>query len=209
MTDNHRIKAVIFDLGRVLVDFDHAIAARRMAAYTDKKPDEIFDMFFDSGLTGSFEEGKLTPKEFFMQVMELLHCHLAYEQFLPIWNEIFFLSDTNRAVYALASGLKRRFKVALVSNINLLHFEYLKDHFPVFDCFHYIVVSCEAGFRKPDPRIYEQALGLAGVLPQEAFYTDDRPELVAGAGRLGIRSSVFQSIPQLKNDLRTHGIELP
>ncbi|HTY45271.1 MAG TPA: HAD family phosphatase [Patescibacteria group bacterium] len=209
MTHDCRIKAVIFDLGRVLVDFDHTIAARRMAAYTAKDPGEIFAMFFDSELTGSFEEGKIAPREFFERVMELLRCNLTYEQFLPIWNEIFFLTDTNRAVYALASGLKQRFKVALVSNINRLHFEYLKDHFPIFDCFHCIVASYEVGVRKPDPKIYEQALKSLGVLPQETFYTDDRQELIAGASRLGIRSFVFRDIARLKKDMRANGIALP
>lgn len=64
MTRN-RIEAVIFDLGNVLVDFDHRIAANRIAEFSDKSPAEIFALFFDSQLIGLFEEGKISPQDFF------------------------------------------------------------------------------------------------------------------------------------------------
>src|SRR4030042_11370 len=120
--DNNRIEAIIFDLGNVLIDFDHTIAAKKISAFTDKNPQEIFDLFFDSPLTGLFEEGKISPQEFFSEVKKTLNFKLDYAAFLPIWNEIFFLTEKNHAVYALAKTLRDRYKTALLSNINVLHF---------------------------------------------------------------------------------------
>src|SRR4030042_6411170 len=102
--DNHRISAIIFDLGKVLVDFDHAIAAKRISAFTTKDPQEIFSLFFDSKLTGLFEEGKISPRDFFSGVQNMLNLEIGYEEFLPIWNEIFFLTEKNQAVYNLAKS---------------------------------------------------------------------------------------------------------
>jgi len=205
---NSRIEAVIFDLGNVLVDFDHMIAAKRISAFTDKDPQEMFNMFFDSELTGLFEEGKITPPDFFSEVKKLLDLRLEYNQFLPIWNEIFFLSEKNQAVYNLAKALKKEYKVALLSNINILHHDYLKKKFSVFDAFHNIVTSYEMGHRKPHPLIYKRTLDLLGTAPQNAFYTDDRAEFTEQASGLGIRGFVFTGVGQLKKDLLDNGINI-
>ncbi len=208
LMDNNKIKAVIFDLGNVLIDFDHMIAAKKISMSSDKTPQEMFNLFFDSELTALFEEGKISALNFFSEVKKALNLRLNYTQFLPIWNDIFFLTENNRQVYNLAKILKNRYKIALLSNINVLHFEYLKKNFPVFDAFHNIITSFEAGARKPDPLIYRKAMDELEVLPQNTFYTDDRPELVKEGCALGIRGFIFRGAQQLKNDLLANGINI-
>ncbi len=202
------IKAIIFDLGNVLVDFDHNIAAKKISLLCGRSPKEIFDFFFDSELTGIFEEGKIAPEEFFSKVKDEFNLKLAYNEFLPIWNDIFFLSDKNRAVYSLIKNLKPGYKIALLSNINILHFTYLKDNFFVFDVFHKLFLSFELKLKKPDPLIYKKAVDILGVPAQEAFYTDDRQDLVEEARRLGIRGFTFKGIEQLNKDLSDSGINI-
>ena len=205
MRGNH-FKAIIFDLGNVLIDFDHTIAARKISSLTTRTPKEIFNLFFDSELTGLFEEGKISPQGFHSEVKKMLNLELNYADFLPIWNEIFFFTQKNRSVYNLAKTLKSYYKIALLSNINILHFEYLKNNFPVFDAFHHIIASFEVGFKKPHPLIYQKTLGILGVLPQAVFYTDDRAELVGKASELGIASFCFEGIDKLNEDLLSVGI---
>ena len=207
--DNHYIEAIIFDLGNVLVDFDHSIAAKRISNFCGKSPQDIFGLFFDSELTGLFEEGKIAPSEFFLKVKEVLNLKLDYDQFVPIWNEIFFLTEKNYAVYNLAKSLKNRYKIALLSNINILHFDYLKKNFPyLLDAFHNVITSCEVGYRKPHPLIYKKTLDILEAQPQNVFYTDDRAELVKESNLLGIRGFVFKNTEQLKQDLLASGINL-
>jgi len=206
--ENHTIKAVIFDLGRVLIDFDHLIAAKKIAPFTDMTPREIYGLFFDSEITVRFEEGRISPEEFFSKVRQMLHLRLDYDAFLPIWNQIFFLTPKNHAVYALAKNLKRKYGLVLLSNVNVLHFEYVVKHFPVFDVFDHIVASYQVGVTKPSPVIYRKALELVSVEPHQAFYTDDRVELVEGARALGIRASVFKDPEQLQQDLAAAGVTL-
>jgi putative hydrolase of the HAD superfamily len=205
---NNRIKAVIFDLGNVLIDFNHGIAAKRISEFSDKSVGEIYNLFFDSGLTALFESGRITPAEFFLRIRELLHLKLDYEKFLPVWNEIFFLSERNRAVYSLAKALRENYKLALLSNINILHFQYLKKTFPVFDAFHYFITSFELGCTKPDPQIYKKTLDILRVPAASVVYTDDRVELVQCASKLDIRSFVFKDVEQLKKDLSSAGINI-
>lgn len=204
--DGRAPKAVIFDLGNVLVDFNHMVAAERISKFSDKTGQEIFDLFFDSELTALFEEGKILPPDFFLGVKEKLNLKLEYPDFVPIWNEIFFLSERNWGVYNLARSLRKRYKVALLSNINILHFEYLTKTFPLFDVFHQIVTSFESGFRKPHPSIYQKTLQALEVSPEDAFYTDDRADLIEKAAELGIRGHVFTGIKKLHKDLIDSGI---
>ena len=104
--------------------------------------------------------------------------------------------------------MRLNYKIALLSNINILHFDYLKNNFPVFDVFHNLLLSFELNLKKPDPLIYKKALGILNVLPEEAFYTDDRQELVEQSRRLGIHGFVFKGIEQLNKDLLDSGIKL-
>lgn len=202
------IKSIIFDLGNVLVDFDHSIAAKKAALFCGKPEKEIFDFFFTCETTSLFEEGKILPSDFFLQMKKSLNLRLKYEEFILIWNEIFSFTDKNRAVYNLCKKLAGRYRIALLSNINTLHFDYLKTNFPVFDVFHHLFLSFELKLKKPDPLIYKKALEVLEVSPEQAFYTDDRAELIAAARSLGIKGFVFKDAEQLKEDLLGSGVNI-
>jgi len=201
------IKAIVFDLGRVLVDFDHRIAAKKIASFADKDENEILGLFFDSEITMSFEEGKLSPLQFFLKVKEMLNLELDYESFVRIWQEIFFFSEKNRQVYELALSLKEHYRLALLSNINALHFEYIGRAFPVFGAFHDIITSFQLGLIKPNPLIYQKTLQILQSSPEQTFYTDDRAELITSARGLGIQGFVFTGVEQLKKDLSCLGVK--
>jgi len=206
--NSSRIKAVIFDLGNVLINFDHMIAAKKILEFTRESPQEIYRLFFDSGLTQSFEEGKISARDFFSQVKSLLKSEISFEEFLPIWNEIFFLTDENQKVYELARSISNNYKTVLLSNINELHFVYLKKKFPIFDGFHAVFTSYELGAIKPNPLIYLRVLKILEILPHEAFYVDDRQELILKASELGIKAFLYNGSERLKEDLLSCGVNM-
>jgi glucose-1-phosphatase len=201
-------KAVIFDLGNVLVDFDHRIASSKVAKFSDRSEEDIYNLIFDSPSTELFEEGKISPEDFFKDVKKTLNLSLSYEEFVPIWNEIFFFSERNLEACNIARLLKQSYRVALLSNINILHFEYVRETFPILDAFHDIITSFEVGARKPKKEIYEKTLDILEAKAPEAFYTDDRKELIKSAKDLGIKAHVFISPEQLKKDLKSEGITI-
>lgn len=201
------IKVLLFDLGSVLVDFDHLRAAQRIAGFCSKTPQQIYDLFFESGATGAFEAGKISPQDFYLQVKQMLDLKLSYDSFEPIWNDIFFLSPKNRLVFGLVNSLRAQYKIALLSNINILHYEHLKKNFPVFGAFDKVFLSFQLGRIKPDKEIYNLVASDLGANPQEIFYTDDRQELVESAKSLGFRGCVFTNFSQLINDLKDNGIK--
>lgn len=200
------IKVILFDLGRVLVDFDHKRAAERISSFCPKSPVEIYNLFFESPATVAFEAGKISPEDFYIQVKQMLDLKLSYDSFIPIWNDIFFLTPKNRSIFRLVNILRAGYKTALLSNINTLHYEYLKKRFPVFGVFDKIFLSFELGLIKPDKEIYNLVIRQLKVCPQEIFYTDDRADLVESAKTSGIRGCVFSSLEQLIKDLQGAGV---
>ncbi|MFA6217433.1 MAG: HAD family phosphatase [Candidatus Omnitrophota bacterium] len=204
-----RIKAIIFDLGNVLVSFDTMRAVSRISAFTDKNPEQISSLVFGSvKLLKFFEEGRVRPHEFFLKIKKTLRLSLSYKAFKPIWNEIFFLTEDNVSTAQIAARLRQDYKVAVLTNTNILHFEYIKKQFEIFDIFPHIVTSFETGLTKPHPQIYAQTMSVLGVIPSEAFYLDDRADLVAKARTLGIRAFVYQGTAQLIKDLAVCGITI-
>ena len=64
--------------------------------------------------------------------------------------------------------------------------EYRIKKFKLHLCFDAFISSCEVGMRKPDPGIFQLAMGVAQAKPDECYYFDDRPMLVEAAKKLGI-----------------------
>ena len=138
----------------------------------------------------------------------MLDLNLSFNSFVSIWNDIFFLNPQNRLVYRLVNTLRANYKTAILSNINTLHYDYLKKNFPVFGVFDEIFLSFQLGLIKPDKEIYKKVIQELKVRPQEVFYTDDRPELVESANSQGIRGCVFVNFGQLMGDIQSAGITI-
>ncbi|MEO6732637.1 MAG: HAD-IA family hydrolase [Ferruginibacter sp.] len=66
--------------------------------------------------------------------------------------------------------------------------DYRIRKFKLHRCFDAFISSCEVGMRKPDPGIFKLAMGIAQATPEQCYYFDDRPMLVAAASRLGINA---------------------
>lgn len=183
---------VICDLGNVLVNFDHRIAVKKIMQYTPKSEEDIYNLFFDSGITELYEEGRISSSEFFSKVKDALKLDMDRDGFFPVWNDIFFETELNLKVRDFLRKIRPRYKLIMLSNLNMTHFEFLRKSMDeVFNEFHKLVLSYEVGFRKPAPQIYKVALDFAKTSPERAFYIDDRRDLIDAAAGLGIKGVVF------------------
>lgn len=206
MRMKNNIKAIIFDLGNVLIGFDHRIAVKKILPYTPRIEQEIYDLFFDSNLTRDFEKGNISPLDFFEKIKSMLDLRLGFDQFSPLWNEIFFSKpDSEEFIGSLDSGLK----LLLLSNINKLHYEYIQRAFSqamnLFESGN-VIPSYTTGFVKPEKEIYELAVLVSGVKRDELIYVDDRRDLIEAARSYGIRSIQFEGVGKLTREFKDLGI---
>jgi putative hydrolase of the HAD superfamily len=104
--------------------------------------------------------------------------------------------------------LQSRYRLIIVSNTNQLHFEMLRNTYVIFEYFYGYILSYQVRAMKPDPAFYAAALDMAGCLPHECIFIDDLPENVDGAKVAGFDGIVFQSFPQLAEELKSRGVLL-
>lgn len=198
------IKTVIFDLGKVLIPFDFSRGYRAMSELCSYAPEEIPKRIGSTDLVRRFESGQVPPEQFVEQLCAILNVQIEYARFCEIWSSI-FLPHT-LIPESLLEGLRRRYRLLLLSNTNAIHFQMVRDNYPLLRHFHEYVLSYEVGAMKPSPLIYAAAIAQAHCAPEECFFTDDIAEYVAGARQAGIDAVQFQSAAQIQTELLERGV---
>ena len=198
------IKAIIFDLGRVIVPFDFRRGYARLEPLCGIPAAEIPQRLAETDLVRRFESGQVEPDEFVGEFAAHLQMQISHEEFCVIWNSIFLpetlISDK------LLRALAERYRLVLLSNTNRIHFEGIRANYPLLVHFHAFILSYEVGVMKPGPAIYQKAIAAAGCRPEECFFTDDIAEYVEAARAEGIDAVQFQSSGQIEEELRRRGV---
>jgi putative hydrolase of the HAD superfamily len=107
---------------------------------------------------------------------------------------------------SLLAGIRERYRMLVLSNTNAIHFDMVRQNYPLLRHFHDLVLSYEVKAMKPSPAIYREAIARAGCRPEECFFTDDIPAYVEGARREGIDAVRFESCAQLERELAARGV---
>lgn len=199
---------IYFDLGNVLLLFDHHRAARQMAEVAGLSERQVWDVVFGSDLERRYECGELDCQGFYREFCALTGTSPDFDALRHAAAAIF---EVNEPIASLVQRLHAHGRrLGILSNTCAAHWDYCTDGRYRFlnDCFSVHALSYKLKAMKPDPRIYVRAAELAGVAPQHIFFTDDRPENVAGAQQAGYDAVLFQSADQLAADLAQRGIDV-
>jgi glucose-1-phosphatase len=188
-----RPRVVVFDLGKVLVDFDYQIALRRLAPLTQLALSELNQLVNQSPLLLRYESGQMTSVQFFEGFRSVSGFRGDFAEFGPVFGDIFTAIEP---MVALHEELRARgVRTVVFSNTNELAARHIRDHFPFFRGFDGYILSFEHGVMKPDPRLYEVVERTAGCRGPELLYIDDRPENVA-AGEARGWQGIIHAEPQ-------------
>ena len=176
------VKAVVFDLGKVLVDFDYGIAGRRLAARATMAAAELGQFLVHVPLIVEYETGMLTSQQFYERVRAASGFLGDLEEFAASFADIF--TPIKPMVQLNAELRSRGFPTYIFSNTNELAIHFIGRKFPFFNDFNDYILSYEHGSMKPDSRLYEVVEERTGREGAEILYLDDRPEnIAAGAAR--------------------------
>lgn len=182
---------VVFDLGKVLVDFDYSIAARRIAARSPKSLDEVRVLIEQSRFIIDYESGRLTRVEFFEQVRAATGFGGTLDEFGGFFADIFTAMPE---MIELHAGLRQRsVPTYIFSNTNDLAIEHIRNNFPFFANFDGYIFSHEVGAMKPAPKIYAALEKLTGRRGADILYLDDRAENVAGGAARGWQAVLHET----------------
>ena len=203
-------KVIIFDLGKVIFDYDLNIISESLSEYSPKK--ELFEnmeqfVISHIDIFAKYERGLIESRDFYKTMVDLLVLeNLSFEKFSDIWNNIF---TPIQDVIDLVISLSHRYDLAMLSNTNELHFNFLYKKYPdIFLKFKKLHLSYLMHERKPDAQIYEQVIKEHNIEPHNIFFTDDNKENVYAAMSMGIKAFSFKNIIKLRQDLECFGIEV-
>ncbi len=204
------IDLFVFDLGKVILPFEHRqIATKLWQRSTNKgrlSEQDIFQDLFDveNGAINRYEEGLSSSEEFFLQMRKRYALALDFEEFSEIWNNIFW---ENPGVNEILVYLKSKgYPIFLLSNTNELHFSYVIERFPIIHALDEWILSFEVGAKKPHKRIYDAIFEKTDVDRARVLYIDDIDAYISAARSYGIQGVVYKTPEDLWDVLRKNNI---
>ncbi len=202
------IKAVFFDLGKVLLLFNHENIVKRLLSKADADGDTetaLFTFLFDakSGICNLYDEGLVSSQDFYREINSRFPLNASYGEFTGLWNDIF---TENKDVSALMDEVRKRTPVYLLSNVNELHWKFCREKFACLKRMDGWALSYEIKSKKPKAAIYRAALEMAGAGPGESIFTDDIAENTDAAEKMGIDGITFTGAADLRERFTQAGL---
>jgi len=195
------IKVIVFDLGNTTVFFDHMSFCKKLAKYSSLPAKKIYKKVYGTDLETAFVMGKISPKEFYKEICRRTKAKITYKKFKEIFD---VFTKKNDPVIKLIKKLRKRYKLLLLSNTNILHFNDARKRFsnPLLQNFNSYILSYKIMMKKPDKNIYQHTIKIAKAKPSEIVFIDDIKKNIVGAKKLGILGIHYTSAKKLKKDLK-------
>lgn len=199
------IKAILFDLGGVIMDLDHAsqtqyFAEKGVLNYASLFSAKNMDDFFKRQ-----EVGDLSEAEFYEGFRQLTKIDLTDEVIREGWNKI--LTDFLPERFSYLEKLAEKYPLYLFSNTNSIHSREFEKRCldqldrPLSSYFRKLFYSQEVGLRKPDALAFRKVLELAGLEAKNTVFVDDNADNIAGAKSVGLQT-VHLALPTTILDLK-------
>jgi HAD superfamily hydrolase (TIGR01509 family) len=197
VTSSQKVRAIIFDIGRVLVSLDIRKAQLGLAQGLSLTPDELWSAIEKDPRWPDWQEGRMSARDWHLNLCKRLGISLEFEQFTKVWNSA--LNPEPILPDSLFEQLSKSFRLGLLSNTDPIHVAHLESTYSFFRYFAKPVriYSCEVGASKPQPLIFREALRACKVKANEAVYIDDIAENADAARTLGFTGIQFRGREEL------------
>jgi HAD superfamily hydrolase (TIGR01509 family) len=195
---------VVFDLGKVLLDFDYGIAAAKIARCGKLTLEQTRHALDSSLLIYRLEAGQMTSEQYAVEICSTCGFSGTLDEFHDAFADIFSEIKPMTALHAAlrANGVP----TCVFSNTNGIAVEHIRRRYPFFAHFDHYILSYEQRSMKPDAGIYaavERATGRAG---EAIVYLDDRAENIQGGLARGWRALLHQTPEKTIPALRQTGL---
>ena len=197
--------ALLFDLGRVVLDIDFARAAAVWARHGKSTPEEIAARFASDEALRHYESGKIDEATYFAHLRKMLGVDITHEQLLEGWNAIFI--GEMPGISPLLARAARRLPLYALSNTNPPHIAHFsKAHADVLGHFREMYLSSTIGLLKPDAAAYDHAVKAIGAPASRVVFFDDLADNIAGARAYGLSAVHVKSSEDVARALAALGI---
>ncbi len=198
--------ALLFDLGRVVLDIDFSKVVACWAGHAGCEPAHLAGRFsWRDEFYQQHEKGEISDAEFFTALRALLGVELSDAQFLEGWNEIF--AGEMPGMPQLLARASQRLPLYAFSNTNSAHVEHFSQAYAdLLGHFREIFLSSAIGLRKPDAAAYDHVVKAIGVPASRIVFFDDLAENIEGARARGLTAVHVTSPDDVAHALAALGI---
>lgn len=201
----HSADALLFDLGRVVIDFDVNRTLAAWAAYGGHAPSDLAPRFVRDETFWLYETGKLSDAEFFPMVRNSLGIEISDAQLLEGWNATFI--GEMPGIAPLLKQAAQQLPLYAFSNTNAAHVAHFSQAYAdVLSHFREIFLSSSIGLRKPDAAAYDHVVKAIGVPAERIVFFDDLAENVAAARNCGLQAVHVTSPTSVAEALANLGV---
>lgn len=209
---NKQIKAIIFDVGRVLFDWDNSPFWNGLGLFSKYSVEDIKDRVRGNGVIMEYHHGKISTQEFYVRVINEIDADgLKFETFCDLWNTI--MTTPNEPIERILGAIKEEIKLLILSDTTELHWQLINKSELIKRFFldkKQAILSFEVGASKPAEKIYKEAVKRAGCLFEECIFIDDIKENTEQFQSLGGNGIIYDcridTIEDLQNKLSTYNI---
>ena len=201
------VRALLFDLGGVVIKLDFNGAFRLWASRAGCDPSPIAERFSIDSPYEQHERGEIPASSYFATLRRSLGIDLSDEDFTEGWNDVYV--GPVPGMTEVLSVAQRHLPLFAFTNSNPTHKSvwehlYAKELRP----FKTIFVSSDLRTRKPDPEAFHLVARRMGFEPGEVLFFDDGPENVEGARTAGMQSVLVGSIRDVYRALSRMGLDV-
>jgi HAD superfamily hydrolase (TIGR01509 family) len=207
MTGLAAIRALIFDLGGVLIEVRMEDVPQQWAEATGADAADVERVYRSDTEYRRLERGEITFQQYHRHIVDRIGRPMSYEQFADGWCDVF--GPVLPGVEAMLESLDGSLRLVCLSNTNVVHTEVWRAKYrDLIGRFEHVFVSHDMGARKPEPACYRQVLDYLALPPRHVAFIDDKPENVDAAAALGMRGIVATDAGQIAADLARLGAKL-
>jgi len=197
--------ALLFDLGRVVLDIDFSKAIACWAAHAGCQPEAIVARYVRDEAYRLHEVGKISDEDYFASLRASLGIGISDAQFLEGWNAIF--AGEMPEIAELLPRAAKQMPLYAFSNTNRPHVDYFsREYGELLGHFRALYLSSSIGLRKPDAEAFDHVVTAIGVPAERIVFFDDLAENVEGARARGLTAVHVTSPRDVGNALKALGI---
>jgi glucose-1-phosphatase len=197
--------ALLFDLGRVVIDVDFSKAIACWAGHAGCAPDDIVSRYVQDEAYHHHERGTIEDAAFFSNLREMLGITISDAQFLEGWNAIF--AGEIDGIAPLLARAAEHLPLYAFSNTNRPHVAHFSTAYAeVLSHFREIFLSSSIGLRKPDAEAYDHVVKAIGVPASRIVFFDDLAANIEGARARGLQAVQVRSSADVAQALDALGI---
>lgn len=195
----------LFDLGNTLIKLAYERVLENLCRGSSIGRDEMVELLEAPGGYRDLERGAVTFFEFYEFLCDRAGYRASPREFRATWSD--FFDGTINGAEELLDAVRRKYRVAFLSNSNEVHAELIPRQFSsLFRKDDRFVFSHRFKVAKPDPEMFKRALEVIGALPQHVVFIDDLLENVRAARAVGLHAFQFVDSDQLRAELVQEGL---